>query len=138
MRYWQKLQASLISASANQDEQKRPHRFLSEHTGDTALVGPNETLAEDVPVSRCTQTGLTRRQACWKGGFPNQAVPTGRRDLRVVGGKGGRQPASPIDLRVMPSLTIMDSKVVGFRPRISAAPPFPRIRQPVMSSTLIK
>jgi hypothetical protein len=32
---------------------------------------------------------------------------------------------------VMPSLAIRDSSVVGLTPRISAAPPDPRIRQPV-------
>ena len=38
--------------------------------------------------------------------------------------------------RMMPSFFILASRVVGFNPKISAAPPLPRMRQFVASSTL--
>ena len=82
-------------------------------------------------------------------------IPRGRRRLRKVGRNSDastgdaeskdnpmhepyNQPVSPIAFRLMRSLTIIDSSVVGFRPRISAAPAFPRIRHPVISSTLTR
>src|ERR1019366_8089295 len=47
----------------------------------------------------------------------------------------GDQSVSPFRPGAIPSLTIMESSVVGFRLRISAAPFFPRTRHPVISST---
>ena len=38
--------------------------------------------------------------------------------------------------RMMPSFFILASRVVGFNPKISAAPPLPRMRQFVACSTL--
>ena len=40
--------------------------------------------------------------------------------------------------RRMPSFFNLDSSVVGLRPNVSAAPPLPRIRQPLAWSTLSK
>src|SRR5277367_2068960 len=66
----------------------------------------------------------------------NGITPTGRRRLREVGGRIEYHQSRRLPLGAMPSLTIIESSVVGLIPRISAAPSFPRTRQPVISSML--
>lgn len=93
-------------------------------------------------VSRGT-TG-SRRDSERFGGYSERSGERGRLRWRCRVTKDNpmhkpdSQPVSPIAFRLMRSLTIIDSSVVGFRPRISAAPAFPRIRHPVISSTLTR
>src|SRR5271156_4718512 len=74
----------------------------------------------------------------WINLVGNGPTPTGRRRLREVGGGSEDNQSERLPLGMMPSLTIIESSVVGLRPRISAAPSFPRTRHPVISSTLRK
>src|SRR5271157_2868813 len=83
----------------------------------------------DVWIGRCCQ------RTCWKQeGQVEDDV--GSKSPEMSGVEPRDQSVLLFDFRVMPSLTILDSRVEGFRSRISAAPAFPRTRQRVFSSTL--
>ena len=62
-------------------------------------------------------------------------IVTGFAGLRVMRGSGKTNPYADLGRR-SPSLARRVSSVVGRSPSRSAAPPVPRIRQPVLSRTL--
>jgi hypothetical protein len=85
--------------------------------------------------------GIIRTQEIWASHtqYLNDAREF-RHAIAVVEDEGRVKPQkkyafSGIHFLAIPSFSIRDSKVVGFKPSISAAPPGPRIRHSVRSST---
>lgn len=114
----------------------------------TAICHP-QTRFEFV-IFNCNPEAIQTRlpavevNAVGKGFIEEQQVMSDKSEamaLRRFGGDSersefrGAYPILSLGLRLRPSLAIMESSVVGFRPRISAAPSFPRTRHPVCSST---
>ena len=109
--------------------------------GRATLFGPDGTGAGVPGAAAGDREGRRHEDASGKprtsdrAGAAHGAVESARR-RRSVGRRPWRaRAAPPAPLRLMPSLVIRLSSVVGLSPSSSAAPPLPRIRPPVDSST---